>query len=69
MIDIPSTPKHYTDLEQEKLSTIESAIDSCNQTLKALQARAQEVRDRMEILNEIRLTLALRDSVPGTKMP
>jgi len=69
MIDIPSTLKHYTDLEQEKLSTIESAIDSCNQTLKALQARAQEVRDRMEILNEIRLTLALRDSVPGTKMP
>ena len=69
MIDIPSTLKHYTDLEQEKLSTLESAIDSCNQTLKALQSRAQEVRDRMEILNEIRLTLALRDSVPGTKMP
>ena len=68
MIDIPSTLKHYTDLEQEQLSTLESAIDSCNQTLKALQARAQEVRDRMEIINEIRLTLALRDSVPGTKM-
>ena len=48
MIDIPSTLKHYTDLEQEKLSTIESAIDSCNQTLKALQSRAQEVRDRMK---------------------
>ena len=69
MNTIPDTLKHYTDLEQEKLSTIESAIDSCNQTLKALQARAQEVRDRMEIINEIRLTLALRDSVPGTKMP
>ena len=69
MNTIPDTLKHYTDLEQEQLSTLESAIDSCNQTLKALQARAQEVRDRMEILNEIRLTLALRDSVPGTKMP
>ena len=68
MIDIPSTLKHYTDIEQEQLSTLESAIDSCNQTLAALQKRAQEVRDRMEIINEIRLTLALRDSVPGTKM-
>lgn len=68
MIDIPSALKHYTDIEQEHLSTLESAIDSCNQTLAALQKRAQEVRDRMEILNEIRLTLALRDSVPGTKM-
>jgi chaperonin GroEL (HSP60 family) len=67
MIDIPSTLKHYTDLEQEKLSTLESAIDSCNQTLKALQARAQEVRDRMEILNEIRLTLELRNNQPGSK--
>ena len=69
MIDIPSTLKHYTDIEQEQLSTLESAIDSCNQTLAALQKRAQEVRDRMEIINEIRMTLALRDSVPGTKMP
>lgn len=69
MNTIPDTLKHYTDIEQDKLSTLESAIDSCNQTLAALQARAQEVRDRMEILNEIRLTLALRDSVPGTKMP
>ena len=68
MTTIPDTLKHYTDLEQEHLSTLESAIDSCNQTLAALQARAQEIRDRMEIINEIRLTLALRDSVPGTKM-
>ena len=69
MIDIPSTLKHYTDIEQQQLSTLESAIDSCNQTLKALQTRAQEVRERMEIVNEIRLTIALRESVPGTKMP
>lgn len=69
MITIPDTLKHYTDFEQEKLSTLESAIDSCNQTLAALQARAQEVRDRMEIIQEIRITLALRQSVPGTKMP
>ena len=68
MTTIPDTLKHYTDIEQEQLSTLESAIDSCNQTLAALQKRAQEVRDRMEIINEIRLTLALRDSVPGTKM-
>ena len=68
MNTIPDTLKHYTDLEHEQLSTLESAIDSCNQTLTALQKRAQEIRDRMEILNEIRLTLALRDSVPGTKM-
>lgn len=67
MIDIPSILKHYTDLEQDQLSTLESAIDSCNQTLKALQARAQEVRDRMEILNEIRLTLEMRDRTLGNK--
>ena len=69
MNTIPDTLKHYNDIEQEQLSTLESAIDSCNQTLAALQKRAQEVRERMEIINEIRMTLALRDSVPGTKMP
>lgn len=69
MQTIPDTLKHYADLEQEKLNTLEGAIDSCNQTLAALQKRAQEIRDRMEILNEIRLTLALRESVPGTKLP
>jgi hypothetical protein len=67
MIDIPSTLKHYTDIEQEHLSTLESAIESCNQTLAALQARAQEVRDRMEILNEIRMTLEMRDRTLGNK--
>lgn len=68
MIDIPDTLKHYIESEQEKLKTLESAIESCNYTLDSLHTRAQEIRDRMEILNEIRLTLALRDSVPGTKM-
>jgi len=41
MNTIPDTLKHYTDLEQEQLSTLESAIDSCNQTLAALQKRAE----------------------------
>ena len=67
MNTIPDTLKHYTDLEQEQLSTLESARDSCNQTLKALQARAQEVRDRMEIINEIRMTLEMRDRTVGNK--
>ncbi len=67
MTTIPDTLKHYTDIEQEQLSTLESAIDSCNQTLAALQKRAQEVRDRMEILNEIRMTLEMRDRTLGNK--
>lgn len=69
MTDIPSTLNHFADLEQEQLSTLESAIESCKETLATLEKRAQEVRDRMEIIQEIRLTLALRQSVPGTKMP
>ena len=67
MNTIPDTLKHYADLEQEHLSTLESAIDSCNQTLAALQKRAQEVRDRMEIINEIRMTLEMRDRTLGNK--
>lgn len=69
MTDIPTTLNHFADLEQEQLSTLESAMDSCKETLAALEKRAQEVRERMEIIQEIRLTLALRQSVPGTKMP
>jgi hypothetical protein len=67
MTTIPDTLKHYIDIEQEHLSTLESAIDSCNQTLAALQKRAQEVRDRMEIINEIRMTLEMRDRTLGNK--
>ena len=67
MNTIPDTLKHYADLEQEHLSTLESAIDSCNQTLAALQKLAQEVRDRMEIINEIRMTLEMRDRTLGNK--
>ena len=69
MTDIPTTLNHFADLEQEQLSTLESAMESCKETLAALEKRAQEVRERMEIIQEIRLTLALRQSVPGTKMP
>lgn len=69
MTDIPTTLNHFSDIEQEQLSTLESAIESCKETLATLEKRAQEVRDRMEIIQEIRLTLALRQSVPGTKMP
>lgn len=69
MTDIPTTLNHFSDLEQEQLTTLESAIESCKETLATLEKRAQEVRDRMEIIQEIRLTLALRQSVPGTKMP
>ena len=69
MTDIPTTLNHFADLEQEQLSTLESAMESCKETLAALEKRAQEVRERMEIIQEIRLTLMLRDSVPGTKMP
>jgi hypothetical protein len=69
MTDIPTTLNHFSDIEQEQLSTLESAIESCKETLATLEKRAQEVRERMEIIQEIRLTLALRQSVPGTKMP
>jgi hypothetical protein len=66
MTTIPDTLKHYTDIEQEQLSTLESAIESCKETLATLEKRAQEVRDRMEILNEIRLTLELRNKQAGS---
>jgi hypothetical protein len=48
---------NYIDAERKDLLTIESAIQSSEETLRVLSRRHQEIREKLSILEEILETI------------